>query len=91
MPETLEKFRKEKKETETLENETLEKFHKKQKNETLEKFRKEKKKKCFVCKKKITFTFIECKCGKILCIKHRYPDEHDCDFNYKKEWKEKLK
>lgn len=47
--------------------------------------------KCSVCRKKITFTYIQCKCGLILCLKHRYADEHDCTYDHKAAWKEQLK
>ena len=46
--------------------------------------------KCFLCKKKLTLTAIKCKCEEYFCNKHRYPEEHQCTFNYKKESKEKL-
>jgi len=35
------------------------------------------------CKRRIGFTDIECRCGKIYCGKHRYPDEHKCSFDFK--------
>ena len=38
---------------------------------------------CPVCNKKIKLTDIECKCGIIFCSIHRYPDMHDCSFNFK--------
>jgi len=47
------------------------------------------KKKCQVCKKK-QLIIIECKCGKKLCLKHKFPEDHNCEFDYKKENKENL-
>ena len=45
---------------------------------------------CPICKKKSHLSF-KCKCGKELCIKHRYPEEHNCSFDKAKEQIEKLK
>jgi AN1-type zinc finger protein 5/6 len=39
--------------------------------------------KCEICKKKLGLTGIQCKCGKHFCSLHRYPEEHNCDFDYK--------
>ena len=36
-------------------------------------------------------TFIECKCGKFLCMKHRYVELHNCQYDYKAEWNEKFR
>ena len=33
---------------------------------------------------------MKCKCGKTVCIIHRYPDDHNCDFDSKNEMKKKL-
>ncbi|ALH23333.1 AN1-like Zinc finger containing protein [Chrysochromulina ericina virus CeV-01B] len=38
---------------------------------------------CPICNKKIKLTDIQCKCGIIFCSLHRYPDMHDCSFNFK--------
>jgi len=50
-----------------------------------------KKIRCEICRKKITMMFIECKCGKILCMKHRYVELHNCQYDYKAEWNEKFR
>jgi hypothetical protein len=48
------------------------------------------KERCESCFKKIkTLLPFKCKCDKYFCNLHRYP-EHLCNFNYKKENKEKL-
>ena len=36
-------------------------------------------------------TKYKCKCGKEFCIKHRYPEEHNCSYDKTKEHMEKLK
>ncbi len=50
--------------------------------------------KCEHCKvKKVnSLLSISCKCGlKHLCDKCRYPEEHNCKFDFKKEANERLK
>lgn len=37
--------------------------------------------KCIVCKKR-QLTNMKCKCGKTVCIIHRYPDDHNCNIDY---------
>ena len=41
------------------------------------------------CKKKLSLVdmSIKCKCGNIYCNSHRYSSNHDCQFNYKKDFK----
>lgn len=41
-----------------------------------------KKNRCYKCNKKVGLTPILCKCEHIFCSKCRYPEEHDCKFNY---------
>jgi len=38
---------------------------------------------CQVCRRKIGLTPIVCRCGHMFCAHHRYPNEHQCSFNYK--------
>ena len=46
---------------------------------------------CGVCQKKLKITEnYTCKCNRNFCLKHRLPEQHNCDFDYKKEGKEKL-
>jgi len=40
-------------------------------------------KRCFECRKKIGLTAMECKCGFVFCNLHRFPDQHQCDFDFK--------
>lgn len=35
------------------------------------------------CSKKIKLTDVECRCKNIYCIKHRLPENHNCNFDYK--------
>lgn len=47
--------------------------------------------KCSVCNKKVKSVFtIKCKCDRVLCLTHRYPDKHDCEFNFVQDNKQKL-
>ena len=50
-----------------------------------------KKKKCPICSKKIGILGIECRCGITFCSLHRYPDQHNCSFNFKEYDKKILK
>jgi len=36
------------------------------------------------CKKKLTLTDFKCKCNKKFCPKHRLPEQHNCNFDFKK-------
>ena len=43
------------------------------------------------CKRKLpTLTAYECKCKKYFCRHHRLAPDHDCSFDWKDEWKNKL-
>lgn len=53
-----------------------------------------KKVRCFKCNKKLQLACImDCECGKYFCMKHRYPDRHDCPKikDRKEENKERLR
>nr|GEW15639.1 A20/AN1-like zinc finger family protein [Tanacetum cinerariifolium] len=41
-------------------------------------------KRCFDCNKKVGLLGFKCRCGETFCGMHRYPEEHKCDFDYKK-------
>jgi hypothetical protein len=45
---------------------------------------------CILCNKKLPIFAIQCKCNKLYCSIHRYPDEHGCQYNYKEEYKKEL-
>lgn len=38
--------------------------------------------KCWTCSKKIGLTGFDCRCGYKFCSKHRYAEEHNCDFDH---------
>ncbi|CAM9352358.1 unnamed protein product [Ectocarpus sp. 4 AP-2014] len=40
-------------------------------------------KRCFTCHKKVGYTGIACRCDYVFCSLHRYPDQHDCTFDFK--------
>lgn len=40
-------------------------------------------KRCWQCRKKIGLTAIDCKCGYVFCNGCRFPDQHNCDFDFK--------
>mmetsp|Transcript_12906 Transcript_12906/g.19060 ORF Transcript_12906/g.19060 Transcript_12906/m.19060 type:complete len:180 (-) Transcript_12906:243-782(-) len=40
-------------------------------------------KRCYSCNKKVGYTGIECRCKFVFCGVHRYPEVHDCTFDYK--------
>ena len=35
------------------------------------------------CQRKLKLTDQECKCEKIFCRFHKFPEDHKCDYNYK--------
>lgn len=48
--------------------------------------------KCHECNKKLLCSIndFKCKCNHYFCSKHRYPEDHGCIFDYKKEAKDIL-
>ncbi|CAN0908664.1 Zinc finger A20 and AN1 domain-containing stress-associated protein 1 [Linum grandiflorum] len=38
---------------------------------------------CLTCNKRVGFTGFKCRCGSTFCGSHRYPENHDCDFDFK--------
>merc|ERR1711871_1686330 len=50
-----------------------------------------KKNRCPICNKKVGFSGIECRCGSIFCPLHRYPDQHQCTFDFKTHDRKTLK
>ncbi|CAN8293997.1 unnamed protein product [Cochlearia groenlandica] len=40
---------------------------------------------CLSCNKKVGVTGFKCKCGSTFCGAHRYPETHDCEFDFKGE------
>jgi len=46
------------------------------------------KNKCSICNKRISIIeelTAKCKCNKFFCVIHKYPDTHNCSFDYIKE------
>ena len=42
------------------------------------------------CKKRIRITDVKCRCENIYCKKHRLPENHECSFDYKDYWSDKI-
>lgn len=40
------------------------------------------KRRCFHCNKKSMIVTL-CKCENYFCLKHKYPEEHNCSFDFK--------
>ncbi|CAL5356036.1 hypothetical protein ACSBR2_040999 [Camellia fascicularis] len=38
---------------------------------------------CWSCKKKVGVLGFRCRCGETFCGSHRYPEKHDCNFDFK--------
>lgn len=45
---------------------------------------------CRICNKRLPIFVIKCKCNQSYCSIHRYPDEHDCKYDYKTEFQKEL-
>lgn len=58
--------------------------------ETVEKVTKRKVARCVTCKKKVGIYGFSCKCNGYYCTEHRYPEVHECTFDYKNEGRNKL-
>ncbi|XP_030469401.2 zinc finger A20 and AN1 domain-containing stress-associated protein 1-like [Syzygium oleosum] len=39
---------------------------------------------CGTCNRKVGLTGFQCKCGFTFCGAHRYPESHECEFDYKR-------
>lgn len=42
------------------------------------------------CRVKLSLTSFPCHCNHSFCPKHRYPEEHECTHDYKKQQKDEL-
>ncbi|CAN0841725.1 Zinc finger A20 and AN1 domain-containing stress-associated protein 1 [Linum grandiflorum] len=38
---------------------------------------------CLTCNKRVGLTGFKCKCGSTFCGSHRYPENHECDYDFK--------
>jgi len=47
--------------------------------------------KCWLCKKKVGLLGFRCRCNYVYCSRHRYSDQHICDFDYKTAGKEAIR
>lgn len=56
----------------------------------MDNIKKSKKKRCFKCNKKLSLVPFNCKCENFYCSKCRMPEDHECTFNWKQDYKEKL-
>lgn len=45
---------------------------------------------CFTCKKLLGPVNFKCKCSQFFCMKHRHPEEHSCEYDFKSEGVQKL-
>ncbi|KAL2547450.1 Zinc finger A20 and AN1 domain-containing stress-associated protein 7 [Forsythia ovata] len=45
---------------------------------------------CFSCNKKVGLTGFKCKCSSFFCGTHRYPEKHDCTFDFKVQGREAI-
>ena len=46
---------------------------------------------CWTCEKKVGLFGFKCKCEYSFCKKHRMPEKHECEFDYRKEGQRRLK
>jgi len=46
--------------------------------------------KCWICNKKVGLTGFDCRCGYVFCAKHRYAEDHNCDFDHQQRGREIL-
>ena len=59
-------------------------------NSTKSNKKSKKKNRCINCNKKIGLIPFSCKCGNVYCAKCRYPEQHNCTFDWVKDGKEKI-
>lgn len=45
---------------------------------------------CAGCRKRLGLTGFKCRCGVMFCGSHRYPEQHDCTFDYKQLGRESI-
>eukprot|EP01026_Neomeris_dumetosa_P000519 TRINITY_DN10130_c0_g2_i1.p1 TRINITY_DN10130_c0_g2~~TRINITY_DN10130_c0_g2_i1.p1 ORF type:complete len:239 (-),score=36.90 TRINITY_DN10130_c0_g2_i1:735-1451(-) len=45
---------------------------------------------CYACDKKVGIQGMQCKCGFIFCSRHRQPEDHNCDFDFKEQGRQNL-
>ncbi|CAN8247126.1 unnamed protein product [Cochlearia groenlandica] len=47
-------------------------------------------KRCLTCRKRVGITGFRCRCGFVFCGTHRYAEQHECSFDFKRIGKEKI-
>ncbi|KAJ0545917.1 putative transcription regulator A20-like family [Helianthus annuus] len=50
----------------------------------------EQRNRCGCCRKRVGLTGFTCKCGMVFCGTHRYPEKHECSFDFKTVGKEAI-
>ncbi|KAF8020341.1 hypothetical protein BT93_G0905 [Corymbia citriodora subsp. variegata] len=45
---------------------------------------------CSTCRRRVGLTGFKCRCGMTFCGSHRYPEQHDCGFDYKSLGREQI-
>ncbi|XP_020577175.1 zinc finger A20 and AN1 domain-containing stress-associated protein 6-like [Phalaenopsis equestris] len=45
---------------------------------------------CSLCRKRVGLTGFQCRCGSTFCSSHRYPETHECSFNFKNAGREAI-
>ncbi|KAK7337221.1 hypothetical protein VNO77_17784 [Canavalia gladiata] len=45
---------------------------------------------CGACRKRVGLTGFKCRCGATFCGTHRYPEKHDCGFDFKAVGREEI-
>ncbi|XP_004300251.1 PREDICTED: zinc finger A20 and AN1 domain-containing stress-associated protein 8-like [Fragaria vesca subsp. vesca] len=48
------------------------------------------KKRCTSCNKRVGLTGFSCRCGDLFCAVHRYPEKHECSYDYRSTGREVL-
>lgn len=51
---------------------------------------KQKPNRCFCCNKKVGVMGFVCRCGSTFCGTHRYPEKHDCGFDFKSQGRDAI-
>nr|XP_017252170.1 PREDICTED: zinc finger A20 and AN1 domain-containing stress-associated protein 4-like [Daucus carota subsp. sativus] len=46
---------------------------------------------CCSCRKRVGLTGFSCRCGNLYCADHRYPEKHECSFDYRSAEKDAIK
>jgi predicted nucleic acid binding AN1-type Zn finger protein len=45
---------------------------------------------CLTCRRRVGLTGFKCRCGMVFCGTHRYPEQHDCEFDFKSLGKQQI-